>query len=62
MTMTKMLHNQPPRNMPFPKKNNHHGAARQQQPKPKFVAHKTQAKTKEKTKTTSNRSGGHHMA
>ena len=48
--------------MPFPKRNNHHGAARQQQPKPKFVAHKTQAKTKEKTKTTSNRSGGHHMA
>ena len=62
MTVTMLNHPPAPRNMPFPKKNNHHGAAMQKQPKPKFVAHKTQAKTKEKVKATSNRSGGNHMA
>jgi len=35
----------------------------QQQPKPKFVAHKDPVKgRKEKEKTTSNRLGGEHMA
>lgn len=54
----------PPKNMPKqPKNNAHNGAHTQNQPKPKFVAHKSpnQGK-KEKAPKASNRLGGSHMA